>query len=134
MVCAPVGRNNPQDLARGLSTIQPRRPCSISCCIMISSVELAHYRVSSAKDWVSVDCGRIFNHTIFSLLEQKFRRCYCYHDHFGFHTGWLTLLHSERPKLYGVLAVLSAVGLKFFIPYEVSQRTCFTLVHPFVPS
>ena len=23
----------------------------------------------------------------------------------------LTLLHSERPKLYGVLAVLSAVGL-----------------------
>ena len=25
----------------------------------------------------------------------------------------LTLLHSERPKLYGVLAVLSAVGLKW---------------------
>ena len=24
----------------------------------------------------------------------------------------LTLLHSERPKLYGVLAVLSAIGLK----------------------
>ena len=24
----------------------------------------------------------------------------------------LTLLHSEQPKLYGVLAVLSAVGLK----------------------
>ena len=23
----------------------------------------------------------------------------------------LTLLHSERPKLYGVLAVLSAIGL-----------------------
>ena len=25
----------------------------------------------------------------------------------------LTLLHSEQPKLYGVLAVLSAVGLNF---------------------
>ena len=24
---------------------------------MISSVDLAHYRVSHAKDWVSVDCG-----------------------------------------------------------------------------
>ena len=28
--------------------------------------------------------------------------------------GTLTLLHSERPKLHGVLAILSAVGLKFF--------------------
>ena len=27
----------------------------------------------------------------------------------------LTLLHSERPKLYGVLAVLSAKGLTIFI-------------------
>ena len=25
----------------------------------------------------------------------------------------LTLLHSEQPKLYGVLAVLSAIGLKW---------------------
>ena len=25
----------------------------------------------------------------------------------------LTLLHSERPKLYGVMAFLSAVGLKY---------------------
>ena len=24
---------------------------------MITSVDLAHYRVSRAKDWVSVDCG-----------------------------------------------------------------------------
>ena len=28
-------------------------------------------------------------------------------------TTWLTLLHSERPKLYGVLAVLNAIGLNF---------------------
>ena len=28
-------------------------------CTMISSVELAHYGVSSVKGWVSVDCGTI---------------------------------------------------------------------------
>ena len=28
-------------------------------CTMISSVDLAHYGVSLAKDWVSVDCGTI---------------------------------------------------------------------------
>ena len=28
-------------------------------CTMISSVDLAYYGVSSAKDWVSVDCGSI---------------------------------------------------------------------------
>ena len=26
-------------------------------CTMISSQDLAHYGVSRAKDWVSVDCG-----------------------------------------------------------------------------
>ena len=26
-------------------------------CTTITSVDLAHYRVSCAKDWVSVDCG-----------------------------------------------------------------------------
>ena len=26
-------------------------------CTMISSVDFAHYRVSRAKDWISVDCG-----------------------------------------------------------------------------
>ena len=29
-------------------------------CAMISSVDLAHYGVSLAKDWVSVDCGTKF--------------------------------------------------------------------------
>ena len=28
-------------------------------CTTISSVDLAHYGVSRAKDWVSVDCGTI---------------------------------------------------------------------------
>ena len=26
-------------------------------CTMITSVDLAHYRVSLAENWVSVDCG-----------------------------------------------------------------------------
>ena len=38
MVCAPVRRDNPRALA-------------------ISSVDLAQYGVSLAKDWVSVECG-----------------------------------------------------------------------------
>ena len=29
-------------------------------CTMISSVDLARYGVSRAKDWVSVDCGTSF--------------------------------------------------------------------------
>ena len=29
-------------------------------CTMISSVDLAHYGVSRAKDWVFVDCGTIY--------------------------------------------------------------------------
>ena len=55
MVCAPVRRDNPRALARGLSTVQAHKPCSIS----LTSVDLAHYRVSRAKDWISVDCGTI---------------------------------------------------------------------------
>ena len=30
-------------------------------CTTITSVDLAHYGVSRAKDWVSVDCGTIEN-------------------------------------------------------------------------
>ena len=52
MVCASVRRDNPRALARGLSTVQAHKPCSV-----ISSVGLAHYGVSRAKDWVSADCG-----------------------------------------------------------------------------
>ena len=39
----------------------------------------------------------------------------------------LTLLHSERPKLYGVLAVLSAMGLRYGIPkvFPVNHRDRF---------
>ena len=37
-------------------------------CTMISSVDLAHFGVSCAKDWVSVDCGTILC-VIFDLDE-----------------------------------------------------------------
>ena len=30
-------------------------------CTMISSVDLAHYGISLAKDWVSGDCGTTMN-------------------------------------------------------------------------
>ena len=46
--------DNPRALARGLSTVQAHKPCSIS---LVTSIDLAHYGVFRAKDWVSVDCG-----------------------------------------------------------------------------
>ena len=68
MVCAPVRRDNPRALAMGISTVQAHKPCSVSLvpqyltmlyltCTTIISVDLAHYGVSRAIDWVSVDCG-----------------------------------------------------------------------------
>ena len=55
MVCAPVRRDNPLAKARGLSTVQAHM--LYLTCTTISSVDLAYYGVSRAKDWVSVDCG-----------------------------------------------------------------------------
>ena len=40
-------------------------------CTTITSVDLAHYGVSRAKDWVSVDCG-----TIYDRMEIQTRKCY----------------------------------------------------------
>ena len=57
MVCAPVRRDNPRALARGLSTVQAHKTMLYLTCTTITSVDLAHYRVSRAKDWISVDCG-----------------------------------------------------------------------------
>ena len=57
MVCANVRRDNSRALARGLSTVHAHKPCSISLIPQYPSVDLAHYGVSYAKDWVSVDCG-----------------------------------------------------------------------------
>ena len=58
MVCAPVRRDNSGALARGLSTVQVHKPCSIS-------VDLGHYEYLVLKiGWISVDCGT----TIFTTL------------------------------------------------------------------
>ena len=37
-------------------------------CTMISSVDLAHYRVSRAKVWISVDCGTTVRQSLFYFL------------------------------------------------------------------
>ena len=50
MVCAPVRRDNPQALARGLSTML------YLTRTIISSMDLAHCGVSCAKD-----CGLWYN-------------------------------------------------------------------------
>ena len=41
----------------------------------------------------------------------KATNCHCIPCKEGYIFTSLTILHSERPKLYGVLAVLSAIGL-----------------------
>ena len=48
MICAPVRRD-----------YRPYRCTNHAplTCTLISSVDLAHYGVSHAKDWVSMDCG-----------------------------------------------------------------------------
>ena len=49
MDCAPVRRDN----------YRPYRRTNMLylTCTTITSVDLPHYGVSRAKDWVSVDCG-----------------------------------------------------------------------------
>ena len=40
-------------------------------CTTINSVDLAHYGVSRAKDWVSVDCGtREIEHGLCACTER----------------------------------------------------------------
>ena len=51
-------KDNPQALARGLSTKGTQTMLYLTCT-MISRVDLAHNGVSCAKDLVSVDCGTI---------------------------------------------------------------------------
>ena len=51
MVCAPVWRDNPRALARGLSTVQAHGAQTMLylTCTTISSVDLAQYGVPLAK-------------------------------------------------------------------------------------
>ena len=48
MVRAPVWRDNPKALARGLSTVTGAQTMLYLTCTMLSSVDLAHYRVYHA--------------------------------------------------------------------------------------
>ena len=57
MVCAPVRRHNPRALARGIIDRTGAQTMLYLTCTTTTSVDLAHYGVSRAKDWVSVDCG-----------------------------------------------------------------------------
>ena len=54
MVCAPVRRDNPR------------------ACTTMSSVNLAQYDVSLAKDWVSVECGTMCSLTNILFLIDFF--------------------------------------------------------------
>ena len=66
MVCAPVRRDSSRAL--GAQTML------YLTCTMISSVDLAHYGVSRAKDWVSVNCGsNIFNASNLFLEINKYK-------------------------------------------------------------
>ena len=57
MVYAPVRKDNPRALAMGIIDRTGAQTMLYLTCTIISSVDLAHYRVSRAKDWVSMDCG-----------------------------------------------------------------------------
>ena len=51
MVCAPVRRDN------GIIDRTGAQTMLYLTCTTITSVDLVHYVVSRAKDWVSLDCG-----------------------------------------------------------------------------
>ena len=55
MVCAPVRRDSEGIIDRtGALTML------YLSCTTITSVDLAHYGVSLAKDWIFVDCGTMY--------------------------------------------------------------------------
>ena len=73
MVCAPVRRDNPRALARGLSLRTGAQTMLYLTCTTITSVDLAYYGVSRAKDWVSVDCGTM----LINSLATSHVKCMC---------------------------------------------------------
>ena len=57
MVCTPV-RSIIPSLSEGIIDRAGAQNMLYLSSTIISSVDLAHYGVFRAKDWVSVDCGR----------------------------------------------------------------------------
>ena len=77
MVCAPVRRDNPRAEARGLSVRTGAQTMLYLTCTTITSVDLAHYRVARAKDWLSVNCGtKIFD--VISVNKRFFQEITSY--------------------------------------------------------
>ena len=60
MVCAPARRDNPRASASAQTMLY-------LTCTTITSVDLAQYGVSLAKDWVTVECGTRNNNIIVAL-------------------------------------------------------------------
>ena len=76
MVCAPVRKDNPRAFIEGIIDRTGAQTMLYLTCTTNTSVDLAHYRVSRAKDWVSVDCstGNIYKYTalcLHSLLYEE---------------------------------------------------------------
>ena len=53
--------DNPLAKVRGLSLRTGAQTMFYLTCTMITSVDLAHYGVSRAKDCVTMDCGTIYD-------------------------------------------------------------------------
>ena len=93
MVCAPVRRDYPRALARGLSIVQAHKPCSFSLFTIISGVDLAHYGVSRAKD-----CNYHFNvilSSIFRFRHTDVIRC-CHQRSRGFIAALLAVFYLNK--------------------------------------
>ena len=73
MLCAPVQRDNSRALAREAIDRTGAQTMLYLTCTTINSVDLAHYGVSRAKDWVSVDCGI---NSFVNLADVNFVDCF----------------------------------------------------------
>ena len=58
-------------------------------CTTITSVDLAHYGVSRAKDWVSVDCGTNILCLCLQTIYTEIQFFYIFHS----------VLHKMQPNL-----------------------------------
>ena len=64
MVCAPVRRDNPRALAKGLSTVQAHNPCCISLVpsYPVDTLHITEYLVLKIGYlWIVVQCGLYFD-------------------------------------------------------------------------